>query len=305
MRKISRIGEFGLIERIRKSIHYKDKNVICGIGDDAAVLKYTADKHLLFCSDMLVEDVHFRLKKASAFWIGWKALAVNLSDIAAMAGLPKFCTVSLGLPRNLPVKFLDEFYRGLGSIAERFSVSVVGGDTNRSSKFVVDVALIGEVEKHRLVLRSGAKEGDILFVTGKLGGSIYGRHLNFIPRVNEARTLVENFKINSMIDISDGLSSDLHHIAEESNVGAVIYEELLSLSKNCKGINDALFDGEDFELLFTLPPKEATRLIKQSHKLFKINVSRIGYVDKKRCGLKIVNKDNIKMPLKKRGFEHF
>ncbi|MBM3254066.1 MAG: thiamine-phosphate kinase [Candidatus Omnitrophica bacterium] len=305
MEKISEIGEFNLINRIRKFIRYKDKNVVYGIGDDAGVLRYTKTKYLLFCSDMLIEEVHFKRENASGFQIGWKALGVNLSDIAAMAGIPKFCTVSLGVPKDLPISFLDEFYKGLNSIAKKFNVSVVGGDTNRSDKFVVDVALIGEVERENLILRSGAKIGDVLFVTETLGGSIYGKHLNFTPRIKEARVLVRNFKVNSMIDISDGLSLDLHHILEESNVGAVIYENLIPLSINCKGVNNALFEGEDFELLFSMSPKEAKRLIKERDTLFKTRVSKIGYVTQKRYGIIFIDKNGLRKKLRKAGYEHF
>jgi thiamine-monophosphate kinase len=305
MKKLTELGEFGLIERIKRSVKYKGRDVIYGIGDDAAVLRYTKDKYLLFCSDMLIEDVHFRRNDATGFQIGRKALGVNLSDIAAMGGVPKYCVVSLGIPKGLSVRFLDGFYRGLNSMARQFSVSVVGGDTNRSDSFIVDVALIGETKRHSLVMRSGAKKGDVLFVSGSLGGSLRGRHLNFIPRVKESRILVKNFKVNSMIDISDGLSVDLSRILKESNTGAVIFEGLIPLSRNCISVKSALCDGEDFELLFSMTPKEADRLMKKRRRLFKTKISPIGKIVERSYGLNLIDNKGIMRGLKIEGYRHF
>ncbi len=305
MKKLSELGEFGLIERIKRSVKYKGRDVVCGIGDDAAVLRYTKDRYLLFCSDMLIEDVHFRRKSATGFQIGRKALGVNLSDIAAMGGVPKYCVVSLGIPKGFPVGFLDGFYRGLNSMARQFSVSVVGGDTNRCDSFIVDVALIGEAKKRNIVLRSGARVGDVLFVSGSLGGSLSGRHLNFIPRVKEAGILVKNFKINSMIDISDGLSVDLSHILKESDAGAVIFEGLIPLSGNCRSVKSALSGGEDFELLFSMAAKEADRLMKKRERLFKTKISPIGKIVDRGYGLNLIDNKGIMRSLKIEGYRHF
>ncbi|MFH0839044.1 MAG: thiamine-phosphate kinase [Candidatus Omnitrophota bacterium] len=307
MKTISEIGECGFIERIRRRyLARKNKHVVCGIGDDTAVLTHTKDTYLLFCSDMLIEDVHFTFNNTpGGFKVGWKALGVNISDIAAMGGTAKFCVVSLGIPRGVSIAFLDDFYRGLGAIAKKFSVSIVGGDTNRSDKFVVDIALIGEVKKTNLVLRSGAQVGDTILVTGSLGGSLYGRHLSFTPRIKESRFLVSNFKITSMIDISDGLAKDLSHIIKESKVGAMLYEAHIPISKNCKDIKHALSDGEDFELLFTMAPREAERLLKKRQRPFHTKISKIGTITKRRDGLTLVNKKGNIRKLKEPGFEHF
>jgi len=301
-KKISQIGEIGLIERISKVLKM-DSSVIKGIGDDTAVIKYSKDKFLLFTCDMLIEDVHF-LKKHNPKSIGHKALACNISDIASMGGVPKYAVISLGLPRNLPLKYIDAIYRGISNLARRFNVNVVGGDTNRSDRIIIDVALLGFVEKDNLVLRNGAKNRDFIFVSGALGGSIRGRHLKFLPRLSEARSLIKNFKVNSMIDLSDGLAQDLNRITKESKVGAVIYEELVPVHRDAKSINEALYMGEDFELLFTLSPKEARLLLKHPF-LKQTKVTYIGSILDKRFGTKIINRDCSIRNLKPEGFQHF
>ncbi|MFZ2405089.1 MAG: thiamine-phosphate kinase, partial [Methylobacter sp.] len=167
---IKKIGEFGLIERIRKSVA-ADPSVIKGIGDDCAVLPYTAKSFMLYTCDMLVEGVDFQPKENPAL-VGRKALAVSLSDIAACGGIPRWCLVSLGLPSHTRVEKVDSIYRGLGALAKKYSVGVVGGDISRAPKLTIDVSMIGEVDKKKLVLRSGAAPGDIILVTGSFGGSI-------------------------------------------------------------------------------------------------------------------------------------
>ncbi|MDD5437122.1 MAG: thiamine-phosphate kinase, partial [Candidatus Omnitrophica bacterium] len=215
---LKNIGEIGLIERIAGKVR-RDRSVVKGIGDDTAVIKWTEGKYLLFTCDMTIEDVHFRRRRATPFQIGWKALGRNISDIAAMGGVPRYALVSIGLDPRLPVSFAEGIFAGMDALAKKFRINIVGGDTSRSGKLVIDVSLIGEVENPRLALRSGAREGDAIFVTGFIGGSIKGRHLGFTPRLNEARALVKNFKINSMIDISDGLLLDLGRVLEASGAG--------------------------------------------------------------------------------------
>jgi len=226
--KLENIGEFGLIEKIAKGTK-TNKSVIKGIGDDAAVLEWTKDRYLLATADMLIEDRHFK-RGASPQDIGWKALCCGISDIAAMGGEPRWALVSCGLPKGLAVRYADGIYSGLKKAAGRFGVNIVGGDTNASDKIILDVTVLGEVKKEDLVLRSGARVGDLIFVTGELGGSIRGKHLDFTPRIKESQILVKDFKINSMIDLSDGLSSDLNHILEQSAAGAIIYEYLIPRS---------------------------------------------------------------------------
>lgn len=298
--KISSIGEFALIDRIKHKPPAL-RNVVLGIGDDCAVLKYTKDKYMLLTVDMLIEGVHFNLKKAGAERIGRKALAVSLSDIAAMGGVPKYCLISMGIPANTPLTIIDDFYAGLLKLAEEYRVELIGGDTNRSDKFIFDICVIGEVQKKRLVRRSGAKIGDGIYVTGSLGGSIKGRQYDFTPRVKEAAILVKNFKVNAMIDISDGLEQDLRHIAELSNTGAVIYEKDIPVAKG-SSLKGALGGGEDFELLFTMPGDVSDR---QISKKMGVKVTRIGEIVRINEGRTMVNDRGKKIKLKPAGYRHF
>lgn len=257
---VSDLGEFGLIAKIRRYAPVTS-SVVKGIGDDTAVLRHTKDKYLLFTTDMLVEGTHFTRRMGGAA-IGHKALACSISDIAAMGGVPTHAVVSLGVAPKMPVRFVEDIYKGMGALAKRFGVSIVGGDTVRSNKIVINVALLGEVEKKYLVTRGGAKPGDWIFVTGTLGRSLAtGKHLNFTPRLKEARFLVKNFKPSAMMDISDGLAGDLNHILKASRVGALLWEEAVPRTKGTT-LQQALTDGEDFELLFTVREKQAVRLLK-------------------------------------------
>ena len=292
--KIKELGEAGLVKRLAKRFRL-DNTVIKGSGDDTAVLRWTKDKYLLFTCDMVVEGVHFDLKKAAPFQIGWKALARNISDIAAMGGVPRYALVSIGLLPSTSVKFLDELYRGIQKCAKAFNVNIVGGDTARSKKLVIDVSLIGEVEKENVVFRSGAETGDIIFVTGSLGGSIKGKHLNFMPRLKEARALVKNFKISSMIDISDGLALDLWRVLDASKVGARIYKDAVPISSEADSFEKAISEGEDFELLFTMSPGEAKRFFKRARPKIGAPVTMIGRIVDKRYGYN----------LKSKGYLHF
>lgn len=296
---IAKLGEFGLIERFRKVIK-TDFSVIKGSGDDCAVLKFDKERYQLFTCDMLVEGVDFT-KKDSPYLIGRKALAVSISDIAACAGLPRYCLVSVGIPGKTSVEYLDKLVKGMLELAEQFKINIVGGDLSRSQRLTIDVSMLGIVEKKHLVLRSGAKIGDYLFATGELGGSIYGKHLRFIPRIKEARFLVKNYKVNAMIDISDGLCQDLSHILKESKVGAVIFETALPLSKEARNLKDALYSGEDFELLFTMPLNSAKKLLKKNRTHFK----PIGVIVEKKFGLRLVGKGARETKIESKGYRHF
>ena len=301
---IGKAGEFELIRGIRRKTR-TDRSVVVGIGDDTAVLKVDASKDTLFTTDMLIEDKHFRLKEATAFEIGRKAMAVNISDIAAMGGVPTHAVISVGLPAGLPQKFVSELYRGIGAAARLFRVNVVGGDTNSSDKLVISVALLGECPKSRAVLRSGAKPGDVLFVTGELGGSYASKkHLRFTPRVKEAAYLTQNFDVHAMMDLSDGLAGDVRRIAEESGVGALISREALPVSSGSDA-DAALGEGEDFELLFALPPHEAARLTLASTPFGKSFFTPVGRITAKKEGVCLAGPGGIKIPLRARGFDHF
>ncbi len=256
-KKVSDCGEFGVIDLIKKNTSISSK-VIQGIGDDTAILPYKRGQYLLFTTDMLIEDVHFT-QNMPAGAVGHKAIACSISDIAAMGGMPTFAVVSLGVPENLDTAYIKKLYKGMQKLGKGFNVDIVGGDTVKSESIVINIALVGEVSNKHLVRRDGAKVGDKIFVTGPLGRSfVTGHHLKFIPRVKEAQQIVKKFKPTSMMDISDGLISDLGHILKLSGVGARIDEEKIPRRKKAT-IEQAVCDGEDFELLFTLSPKESKK----------------------------------------------
>ncbi len=302
--RIKDIGEIGLIERLIKGIRL-DRSVVIGAGDDTAVIKWTKDKYLLFTCDMLIEDIHFCLGKARPFDIGWKALARNISDIAAMGGVARYAVVSAGISPEMPVGLADGIYKGIKSAANKFKVNLVGGDTSKSKKLVIDISLLGEVEKANLVTRHGARKGDMIFVTGSLGGSIKARHLKFIPRIAESRKLVQNFKINSMIDISDGLTLDLWRILKASSVGARIYEKAIPVSRDADSLEEAMAGGEDFELLFTMSRKESLRLLKAARSRIRAPITPIGEITGPRSGYRLIKKDGTERVLKPKGYLHF
>lgn len=288
-----------MIKRFRKLIK-TDASVIKGSGDDCAVMALDKGHYQLFTCDMIVEGQDFTAKDNLRL-IGRKALAISLSDIAACGGIPRYAVVSLAMPSHTTVEAADNIAKGILSLAKEYKVNIVGGDISKAPCLIIDVAMIGIVEKKNLVLRSGAKIGDIVFVTGDLGGAILGKHLKFIPRINEARYLVRNFKVNAMIDISDGLTQDLGHILESSKVGGLIYENLVPVSRKAKNLGEALSSGEDFELLFTLTRKEARKIMKLRPSQFK----PIGEIMDKCYGVKIISKNGREKNLIPSGFQHF
>ena len=307
--KIEKIGEFGLIDELARLLP-EDKSVIRGIGDDAAVVGgRKRDDYLLIATDAIAENIHFR-HRAGARRIGRKALAVNLSDIAAMGGNPLWAVVGLGLPTGITVRFCQELYRGMRDLANEFGLSIVGGDTFRSlSGIVITVTVVGEVEKKRCVFRDGARPGDVICVTGELGGR-KDKHLNFTPRLREARCLVESFSPSAMIDISDGLFADLGRLCRASRVGAVIGEAALPVAgpagkKGSKAVLKAAGQGEEFELLFSLPEREIDRLINSFAADTGTRVTPIGKIiaDEKRREL--ITRDGDIMPLPETGYTHF
>jgi len=299
MRLLRKIGEFGLIDIIKKNAPIK-KDVIKGIGDDAAVLPFNRNQNLILTTDMLIENVHFS-KKDNARLVGRKALAVSISDIVAMGGRPKYGVVSLGVSKSNSLKEIESIYQGLFDIAKEFGISIVGGDTVRSKELIINVSLTGEAERKDIVFRSGAKSGDIIFCTGFLGRSLKTKkHLTFKPRLAEAQYLVKKIKPNAMIDISDGLASDLSHILNESQCGAIVDEERIPLTKGAK-ISQALFDGEDFELIFTLPKKKVVTLRQQR----KFKFYEIGLITKKKNGLMLKRVNGTLKAIKQKAYTHF
>lgn len=297
--KLSNLGEFGLINRIRHQT-LLSKDTIKGIGDDAAVTRWMSGKQLLLTTDMIVEGIHFT-RKMPFKAIGHKALACNISDIAAMGGVPKFAVVSLGVSGQVPTRWIDQIYEGIFALAKKFKVDIVGGDTVKSSKIIINIALIGEATKSDLVFRSGAKVGDQIFVTGKLGASLKsGHHLNFVPRLEASQFLVKNFKPSAMIDLSDGLAADLGHILEESKVGAEIWAKEIP-RRDKASIKQALYDGEDFELLFTLPKKKSADLISRAP----FDVYAIGEITTQKEKIVLVDHSGKRKYIPLKGFKHF
>jgi len=302
--KLKDIGEIGLIKSFAGTMRL-DRTVVKGSGDDAAVIKWTSGKYLLLTCDMVIEDVHFRLPGTSPFDIGWKAMARNISDIAAMGGVPRYALVSVAIDPGKPAAFARELVKGMNAAASLFKVNIVGGDMSRSKLLMIDISLAGEVEKRNLVLRSGARPGDVILVTGSIGGSGKGKHLNFIPRVKEARGIVTRFKLSSMIDVSDGLVMDLWRILDQSRVGAVLYQNAVPLSKDAGAFKKAVSEGEDFELLFTMGTGEARRFFKTYLGRMKTPVTVIGEITGKKDGYKLINAEGKEERLGLKGYAHF
>jgi thiamine-monophosphate kinase len=299
---IESLGEFGLINLLKK-YSFHQPNIIKGIGDDTAVLYYNGQRHLLYTADMVAEDVHFD-RKMKPYAVGHKAMGCNISDIAAMGGVPTFALVSLGLPKKLPVSFVEELYKGMHDLGKQFNVSIVGGDTVASQKIVINVALLGEVACEDLVTRQGASAGDRIMTTSSLGRAWKtDKHLSFTPRVNESRFLVKHFKPSAMIDVSDGLAADLGHILDESGVGATLFADEIPLNKGAS-LKDALYDGEDFELLFTLSESKAKGLMDWQAENKRWFFYPIGTVEKNK-GLFLKKSSGKKKALSPKGFTHF
>ena len=257
-----------MIERIARK-----GGAVVGVGDDAAVIEYTGDKHLLFTSDMLCDGDHFTRGWSTPRQVGAKAMAVNVSDIAAMGGLPTYALASISLPDDVSVEYMDGFYEGVYSVADEHAFSVVGGDTTHGETMVVCVSMLGVVEKDMLSLRSDAKLGDLICVTGDLGKSAAGlellkagvkgdvsAHLQPRCRLREAREITKY--CNALIDVSDGLGGEVNHVCRLSEVGAVVHRDRVPISdstvESAKKVGKdpldyALYGGEDYELVFTVP----------------------------------------------------
>jgi thiamine-monophosphate kinase len=295
--------ETELINNIKNKINYTNPNVIKGIGDDCAVLEYSKDLYEIVSTDILAEGIHFDLDEISIEDVGYKAMACNISDIASMGGYPETALVSLCVPDKFSSKDIDFLYKGLNKSAGMFDVSIVGGDISKSKNdFIINVCIIGKVEKDKIVYRSGAKDKDLIFVTGALGASRVKKHYSFIPRVAEARELALNNIPTAMIDLSDGVGKDLKEILISSKInGAVIEKDLLPISKDCKQekIKHVFCDGEDYELLFTVNPFYINKLKEFSFEYFKI-----GYIDKNLSGIFLKNEQEI-ISVNFTGYEHF
>jgi thiamine-monophosphate kinase len=255
--KLSELSEDAIVESITGQIRLDDR-VKLGPGDDCAVIS-EGDHYQLLKADCVIEGIHF-LSETAAHAVGWKALCRTISDVAAMGGEPLDAVITVVVSPERTVDWLIELYAGLRKAADRYGVNLVGGETSRSPGPVfISVALTGKVEKERLVTRRGGAIGDRLYVTGKLGGSIKGKHLSFEPRLAEARWLTAKFPVHAMIDLSDGLASDLPRLAKASNTGFEIDRAVLPRNEGCTE-EAALTDGEDYELLFAIGSDVARKL---------------------------------------------
>jgi len=333
--KLSELGEFGLINRIRG--HQGGGGggrLVRGMGDDTAVLRGGTDVLTLLTTDMLVEGIHFDLDYIPPAELGGKALAVNVSDIAAMGGTPRWSLLSLGLPADMEVDILDDFYKGMTAAGSRFGVSLVGGDTVTSpGGMVISVALYGEAGLEDVIYRNGASPGDRLFVTGTLGDSASGlellkkglrrsgccsfesalieRHLAPEPRLKESALVVSEKLASAMIDVSDGLLQDLGHICRESGVGARVWAEKVPLSeaftetRGKHGLDDMLplTGGEDYELLFAVPEGKMGLLDSCRH-LFGSGLSEIGEVCEG-SEVSVFDGEGLPLSFAEGGYDHF
>ena len=309
------MNEFELIARLAPLLP-QNKTVVAGAGDDCAVLDLGVPGQLvLFKADAVVEGFHFT-RETPPEKIGRKALARCLSDIAAMAGTPTAALITLALPENFDAEFIAKVYDGLNASAREHGVAVAGGETTTNpERLLISIALLGTVPRGKQILRSGAQAGDALFVTGELGGSLAGKHLDFAPRLAEARWLAEHFAVHAMIDLSDGLAGDLRHVLTASGVGAEILKSAVPVAFAAKkrarensaakpAFAAALADGEDFELLFTVGSGHAVRLLDAWKKKFPgLKLSCIGKVT---AGDGIFIRDQTGLhPLKAHGYVHF
>jgi thiamine-monophosphate kinase len=335
--EISSLGEFALIEHLTKNIELQNASSIVGVGDDAAVIDHYG-KQTVITSDLLIESVHFDLMYTPLQHLGYKSVVVNLSDIYAMNATPTQIVISLGISNRFSLEALDEFYEGVYAACEKYGVDLVGGDTTSSQKgFIISITAIGEVTPDRFVKRSTAQKGDLLCVSGDLGAAYVG--LLFLEREKkiflespgvqpdlegesyvvgrllkpEARKDIVDFLANneiipsSMIDVSDGLSSEILHLCKNSNLGCVLYEDKIPVAEDMKKAAFkfeidptacALSGGEDYELLFTIPQSVYDKLVLNEE------ISVIGYMTEPENGVHILTKGGSKHALTAQGWDH-
>ena len=294
--KLGDLGEDRLLDQLWFDLPFA-RTVAAGPGDDCAVVE-TPDRRklLVLKTDCVVEGVHF-LRGTNALDVGWKAMMRPLSDFAATSAEPQFALITLMAPKQTEVAWVKELYRGLYQAATRFKVSMVGGETSSTpGPIAISTSVVGWVERDRWASRRGGKVGDDLFVTGRLGGALKRKHLRFMPRIAESRWLTKNFPIHAMMDLSDGLGTDLPRLARASKVGFEIEMEKLPLARGATA-DDAISEGEDYELLFAISPRDKNRLEREWGKKFpKLPLTRIGSLSQ------LLTKDHQLLP---RGYVHF
>lgn len=337
--EISELGEFGLIEHLTKDFPIHNKSTKTAIGDDAAVIQYSAKEQTLISTDLLLEGIHFDLTWMPLLHLGYKAVVVNLSDIAAMNALPQQILVNIGISNRFSLEALDELYAGIRMACKKYKIDLIGGDTSSSAAgLFISITVIGKAVKEKIVYRNGAKENDIICVSGDLGAAYAGLLIlqrekktfeanpNFQPDLQgyeyvigrqlkpEARLdIIEILKKkdiipSSMIDVSDGLASELFHLCNKSNTACSIYEDKLPIDIQCNKVAEefniiqilsVLSGGEDYELLFTVH-------LEEYEKIKEINeISVIGHICNKKEGLNLINKTGESIPLKAQGWDSF
>lgn len=338
-KSIENLGEFGLIDHLTKNFQIKQKTTVKGVGDDAAVISCASDKEIVITTDLLLEQVHFDLSYMPLKHLGYKAVVVNLSDVYSMNAEATQITVSIAVSNRFPVEALEELYAGIQTAAEMYGVDVVGGDTTSSTTgLLISITALGMVNKGKAVYRSGAKENDLLVVTGDLGAAYMGLQVlerekqvflvnpNSQPDLEPYSYLVERqlkpearkdipkllkdleVRPTAMIDISDGLSSEILHICKNSNVGCNLYEDKIPLDPQmisvCEEFNVdsttiALSGGEDYELLFTISMEDFPKIKGNPH------LTVIGHITPASEGAHLITRANTKIPLKARGWQAF
>lgn len=345
---IAAVGEVGLIERIKKivDIHVDDSTVrdglVCGIDDDTAVFKPTPGRVQLFTTDAFVEGIHFDLTFTSMKHLGWKALVANLSDIAAMGGTPRYAVATISLPKKISVEMVEELYQGISFACKKYSCLLVGGDTTSTiGNMSISIAVIGEAKEEDVVYRGGAKAGDLLCVSGHLGAAHAGlkilqrekhrfqestqkesfqpnlepyaaaieKHLMPKPRFDIAKLLTGRVKTHSLIDISDGLASEVHRLCKLSGVGAKVYEHNIPIESitqhiaqefSEKATDYSLYGGEEYELLFTMTDEEFDKLESLTS-----DVTIIGRMTRQEEGIELIQENGEPMALPFGGWDHF
>lgn len=337
--EIGELGEFALIDKITEGVEIQNKTTVKGIGDDAAVFDYGGDEYTVLSTDILLEGVHFDLSFMPLQHLGYKAIAVNVSDVAAMNAIPEQVTVSIAVTNRFSVEAVEMIYQGVKAACKNYNVDLVGGDTTSSRQgLCISVTAVGRVAKDKIAYRSGAQKGDILCVSGDLGAAYMGLQVllrekkvfeanpNMQPNLEdyqyiagrqlrpEARTdIIHEFneigiKPTSMIDISDGLASEVLHICKESGVGAVVYEDKLPVDQQTFDVchefkiaskTPALNGGEDYELLFTIKQEDFPKIEKHASVFF------IGYIDEAENGARLVTEGQQTLPLTAQGWKHF
>jgi thiamine-monophosphate kinase len=332
--KLKDIGEFGFIEKISQGCLIRPDHIIKAIGDDAAAFYTDSGLVSLVTTDLLVERVHFLRDATTGFNLGYKSMAVNLSDIAAMGGIAREAFVSIAIPKDCSTDFLEDVYRGIKDLALEFNVNILGGDTTLSMvDLIINISVTGSVRMEELLLRNAAKRGDIIFSTGFVGDSRAGLYLiqnniptdskelkalfnsHILPRpfLHEGRFLAAQDGVHAAIDVSDGLSSDIGHIAKESNVGVHLFTEKIPVSKNliyfCKQYNFnpvkfALAGGEDYTLLCTISPDKSVEVTRKYLKTFNNPLYPIGEITDPGKMVIIDSSGRVK-EFKPKGWDHF